>query len=73
MDSLKGHTLTPVQLVTIAKEDDFNCVTIESLLRFWDNISLLFNNTIVIDGKSITLPTYEEVWGEVMFRQKKTL
>ena len=38
MDSLKGHTLTPVQLVTIAKEDDFNCVTIESLLRFWDTI-----------------------------------
>jgi hypothetical protein len=64
MDSLKGHTLTPVQLVTIAKEDDFNCVTIESLLRSWDTISLLFNNTIVIDGKSITLPTYEEVWGK---------
>ena len=61
---MKGHTLTPVLLVTIAKEDDFNCVTIEALLQFWDNILLLFNNTIMIDGKSITLPTYEEVWGK---------
>jgi hypothetical protein len=60
--TLKGHTLTPVQLVPIGEDDDINIVTVESLYRFWDTIMFVFENAFDIDGQASQVPTYQEVW-----------
>ena len=60
--TVKGHSLTPVQLVRIGEDDDFNIVTVESLYRLWDTISFVFENAFDIDGKATQVPTYQEVW-----------
>ena len=60
--TVKGHTLTPVQLVKIGEDDDINIVTVATLYRVWDTIKFVFENAFDIDGQAATVPTYKEVW-----------
>ena len=60
--TVKGHTLTPVQLVTIGDDADINITTVESLYHFWDTIMFVFENAFDIDGQASQVPTYQEVW-----------
>ena len=60
--TVKGHTLTPVQLVTIGDDSDINITSMESLYRFWDTIMFVFENAFEIDGQATQVPTYQEVW-----------
>lgn len=63
--SVKGHTLTlwnPVPYKDNEEDQDPNSFSYQLLLNYWNLMINVLNDSFRIDGKTSTLPTYQEVW-----------
>ena len=63
--SVKGHTLTlwnPVPYKDNEEDQDPNSFSHQLLLDYWNLMINVLNDSFRIDGKTSTLPTYQEVW-----------
>ena len=65
--TVKGHTLTPMFIISIVENEDdidVNKTDIPHLQHFWDTMKfVLTNDAFSVDGKIVKQPSYK-IWGE---------